>query len=139
MSDDKSQRFWKEQDTAFLTSLYVGKKILLDISVNDFKKTNFKTGLSNPDFSESTIKRHMKLISDKLKATLGDKGKSMIHELKITSSYYDYLVIYNSDTYSDLEDYIDKSDEDDPYSKHSKVTVKTEEKATPDQKKCLLF
>ena len=132
MLDEKSRRFWREQDTAFLTSLYVGKKIPLDISVNDFKKTNFKTGLSNPDFSESIIKCHIKLISDKLKAMLGDKGKSMIHKLKITSSYYDYLVTYNSDAYLDLEDYIDKSDEDDPHSKHSKVTVKTEEKATPD-------
>jgi len=73
MSDDKSRRFWKEQDTAFLMSLYVGKKIPLDISVNDFKKTNFKTSLSNPDFSKSTIKHHIKLISDKLKATLGNK------------------------------------------------------------------
>jgi len=56
----------------------------------------------------------------------------MIHKLKITSSYYNYLVTYNSDAYSDLEDYIDKSDEDDPYGKHSRVIVKTEEKATPD-------
>ena len=126
MSGKKDRKVWTDDDTVNLTSLHAGGKIPLDISVGEFKKTQFATGLSN-DFPCNTLKRHLDIISKKVKVASGEKGK-LNQNCDWNFFSHDFLVTCDSDADSNLEDYLDLDS-----SKPSKK-FKSDEPATPDEK-----